>query len=261
MSQAVNPEFRSKVDALLDSMIEATYKTAPAARYLATSQQVDAALFKRHTIETILRIRLARIADAKAIFLFTKTDPSAAHKWAKYMEEEMLHDKLFLKDLTNLGMTEEEVYGTDPLLATKLLQGYLYYTVEHEGPRGLICKSYFLEYTTRKTQGRWNENIKGSLGDKAVRGAEAHLNYDVDEDHSTDVWNVLMTMVKSPEDEARVLYHLHVYCGLFTAYLNELASKTKADLLPAFSGVANTVVLTAHEAAQKAASKDAPSAA
>jgi hypothetical protein len=257
MSQALNPEFRTQVDALLDSMIETIYKTVPAVRYLASSKQVDVELFKRHTVETILRIRLARIADSKAILLFTKNDPVAAHKWAKYMEEEMLHDKLFLKDLKNVGMEEAQVYGADPLLATKLLQGYLYYTLEHEGARGLITKSYFVEYTTRKTQALWNENIKRSLGDQAVRGAEAHLSYDVDEDHSTDVWNVLMTMVKSREDEERVLGHLHVYFGLFNAYFNELASRTKPDLVPDFKGVANTVVLSAHESARK----DAPPAA
>lgn len=251
MSQAVNPEFRTQVDALLDSMIETISKTVPAVRYLASSKQVDLELFKRHTVETILRIRLARIADSKALFLFTKSDPVAAHKWAKYTEEEMLHDKLFLKDLKNIGMEEEQVYGTEPLVATQLLQGYLYYTLEHEGPRGLITKSYFVEYTTRKTQAAWNENVKRSLGDKAVRGAEAHLSYDVDEDHSTDVWNVLMTTVKSKQDEQRVLHHLQVYFGLFTAYFNELASKTKPELVPHLQGVANTVVLSAQEGAQK----------
>ncbi|MDC0708887.1 hypothetical protein POL68_10455 [Stigmatella sp. ncwal1] len=251
MSQAIRSEFRTQVDALLDSMIESIYKTVPTVRYLANSEKVDVELFKRHTIETILRIRLARIADSKAVYLFTKNDPVAAHKWSKYMEEEMLHDKLFLKDLTNMGVEEAAVYGTDPLLATKLLQGYLYYTLEHEGARGLITKSYFVEYTTRKTQRIWNENIKRSLGDKSVRGAEAHLNYDVDEDHSTDVWNVLMTMVNSTEEEARVIYHLNVYAGLFSAYFNELASKTKSDLLATASGVAATVVLSAQDAKQK----------
>ena len=229
MSEAINPEFYAKANARLDAMIEAFYKATPAARYLATSNNVDKKLFERHTIETILRIRLARIADSKVIQLFTKSDPFAAQKWSKYTEEEMLHDRMFLKDLKNLGVSEETVYGTDPLLATKLLQGYLYYTIEHEGPRGLLSKSYFVEYTTKKTQALWNGNVKKSLGEQAVKGAEAHLNYDLDEDHSTDVWNVLMTVVKTPEDEARVLYHLEVYYGLFLAYFNELASATKVD--------------------------------
>jgi hypothetical protein len=232
MAEPINPEFYARVNSLLDSMVENAYKSAPAARYLLSGTDISKELFRRHTTETILRIRLARVADSKALCLFTKSDPVAAQKWAKYTEEEMLHDRLFLKDLKNLGVDEATVYGTDPFLATKLLQGYLYYTLEHEGPRGLITKSYFVEYTTRKTQGLWNENVKKSLGDKATKGAEAHLSYDVDEDHSADVWNVLMTMVKSKEEEERVLYHLRVYFGLFIAYFNELASKEKSDLLP-----------------------------
>jgi hypothetical protein len=250
MSEAINPEFYAKANARLDSMIEAFYETTPAARYLATSSSIDKKLFERHTIETILRIRLARIADSKVIQHFTRTDPFAAQKWSKYTEEEMLHDRLFLKDLKNLGVAEETVYGTDPLLATKLLQGYLYYTIEHEGPRGLLSKSYFVEYTTKKTQALWNGNVKRALGEQAVKGAEAHLNYDLEEDHSTDVWNVLMTVVKTPEDEARVLYHLEVYYGLFIAYFNELASATKVDVGRPSLDAAATAVWGAQRAAQ-----------
>jgi hypothetical protein len=225
MSQTINPVFRNKIDALLDGMISSVSGSAAAIDHLATARQVDVEMFKRHTIETILRIRLARIADAKAIYLLARSNPHAAQKWARYAEEEMLHDKLFLKDLTSLGVAEESVYGTEPLLATRLLQGYLYYTLEHEGPRGLVSKAYFVEYTTLKTQGSWNQNVRKSLGERAVRGADAHLAIDQKDEHSSDVWNVLMEVTRTPEDEERVLRHMHVYCGLFTAYFHELASR------------------------------------
>jgi len=225
MSQTINPVFRNKIDALLDGMISSVSGSAAAIDHLATARQVDVEMFKRHTIETILRIRLARIADAKAIYLLARSNPHAAQKWARYAEEEMLHDKLFLKDLTSMGVAEESVYGTEPLLATRLLQGYLYYTLEHEGPRGLVGKAYFVEYTTLKTQGMWNQNVKKSLGERAVRGANAHLAIDLKDEHSSDVWNVLMELTHTPEDEERVLRHMHVYCGLFTAYFHELASR------------------------------------
>lgn len=64
-------------------------------------------------------------------------------------------------------------------------------------------------------------------------------------------------MEKSRADEERMLRYLHVYFGLFNAYLNELASKTKSDLVPDFKGVTNTVVLSEHESSRK----DAPPAA
>jgi hypothetical protein len=240
--QTTNPQLRARIDTILDGMIERFYASAPAARHLLESDKVDSAIFKAHTVQTILRIRLARMADAKAIFLFAKTDPFAAKKWAQYAEEEMLHDKLFLKDLMRLGMTEAEVYGTEPLVATQILQGYLYYSLEHEGPRGLISKAYFLEYTSRKTQGAWNANIKRSLGEEAVKGAEAHLRYDVDEDHSTDVWNVLMTLVKSPADENRVIQHMNVFFGLFSAYFVELSRRAHGEALEAVAAAPLEVV-------------------
>jgi hypothetical protein len=222
--QTIHPELRRRTDALLDSFILRFHAESPAARHLQQAAAVDLELFKAHTIQTILRIRLARMADAKAILLFAKSDPAAAQKWAQYTEEEMLHDRLFLKDLKRLGGEESAVYGTEPFLATRLLQGYLYFTLEHEGPMGLIAKAYFLEYTSRATQSEWNTNIRRSLGDDAVRGAEAHINIDVGEDHATDVWNVLAPLITSSADEARFERHLHTLFGLFSAYFGELAA-------------------------------------
>jgi hypothetical protein len=230
MSELVNPEFHATANLRLDGMIEAFYDATPAARSLATSTSIEKNLFVRHTVETILRIRLARIADSKVIEHFTRTNPFAAQKWCSYTEQVMLHDRLFLKDLKSIGVSEETVSGTDPLIATKLLQGYLYYTIEHEGPCGILSKSYFVEYITRKAQAVWSSNARHVVDGPA--GAEVHLDHEQEHDHSAHAWNVLMAVVRTPEDEARVLYHLEVYCGLFIAYFNELASKVDGSLPP-----------------------------
>ncbi|ACY18759.1 iron-containing redox enzyme family protein [Haliangium ochraceum] len=215
-------ELRQRIDARLDEMIADFYRTAPVARYLASSDDIRPDLFRRHTIETILRIRLARIADSKAIDQLARTDPRAAQVWAQYAADEMLHDKLFLKDLRKLGVEESEVYGTEPFLATKLLQGYLYYTLEHEGPMGLLTKAYFLEYTTLKTQGEWNDNIERTLGPDSVNGARGHLNIDANDAHTDDVWDALYALVDSAEAEARLWTHLETYFVLFHRYFEDL---------------------------------------
>ena len=72
MADIINPEFYATTNARLDGLIEACYEAAPTARYLASSASVDTSLFARHTIETILRIRLARVADSKVIEQFTR---------------------------------------------------------------------------------------------------------------------------------------------------------------------------------------------
>lgn len=250
MVEVINPEFYAQANARLDGMIETFCEATPAARYLATSSSIDKELFVRHTIETILRIRLARTADSKVIQHFTRTNPFAAQKWSKHTQETMLLDRLFLKDLRHLGVSEETVYGTDPLLATQLLQGYLYYTIEHDGPRGLLSESYFVEYLTRKTQALWNANIKRALGEQAVTGAEALLDYHIEDDHVTEIWNILMSLVKTLDDEARVLRHLEVYYGLFIAYFNELAITTNVDLSGPPPDPAGTAVWGAQHAAR-----------
>ena len=250
MADVINPAFYAQVNTRLDDMLESFYEATPAARYLATSSSIDEDLFARHTIETILRIRLGRTADSMVIQHFTKTNPFAAQRWCQYTQETMLHDRLFLKDLKHLGLSEETVYGTDPLLATELLQGYLYYTIEHHGPRGLLSKSYFVEYLTRKTQAVWNANIKRALGEQAVKGAEALLDGDVADDHVTEIWNVLMSVVKTLDDEARVLHHLEVYYGLFIAYFHELASTTHVDVSGPPPDPAGTAVWGAQRAAR-----------
>lgn len=250
MSDVVHPEFHARANAHLEGMIETFYEATPAAHYLASSSTIDANLFCRHTIETSLRIRLLRIADSKVIQLFARTNPFAAQAWSKYTEQRMLHDRLFLQDLRHLGISEETVDGTDPLLATKLLQGYLYYTIEHEGPRGLLSTAYFIEHTLQRTQARWISNVKRTLGARAVQGAEAHLDFHLDEDHATQVWNVLMSVVKTPDDEARVLSHFDAFHGLVIAYFQELASTTKVDVSRPPLDPAGTAVWGAQRAAE-----------
>jgi hypothetical protein len=221
MSELINPEFNATANLRLDSMIAAFFDATPMARGLANATSIDRELFVRHTVETILRIRLARIADTKVIQHFARTNPFAAQKWCRYTEQEMLQDRLFLEDLRAIGVDAEAVYGADPLLATKLLQGYLYYTIEHEGPSGILSKSYFVEYMTRKAHELWSA-VRRVEGEPA---AEVHLLHQLEVDLSALVWNVLMSVVKSADEEARVLRHLEVYCGLFIAYFRELSSK------------------------------------
>ncbi|MGW0210926.1 iron-containing redox enzyme family protein [Streptomyces sp. NPDC003233] len=217
------PELHARVDAKLDAFIEDFYRDVPFARHFLDSGSVDMGYYKRHTIETILRIRRKRTVDAHIIRYFTLHDPRRAKIWANYTDDEMLHDRLFMADLEKVGLTVEEVYGTDPLLATKLLNGYFLYYLEYEdSPMAGIASSYFLEYTTRKTQPDWLENLEKQMGREKVKGAWAHVNQDIEEDHTDVVWNTLTSLINGPEDEARLLKHMDELYELFTMYFREV---------------------------------------
>jgi hypothetical protein len=229
-TRVTRPELQSRVDELLDGMIERFYRDVPYATHFLGTGEVHLEYYRRHTIETILRIRRKRVIDAHVIRHFTLTDPKCAKVWCNYTDDEMLHDRLFLGDLTRIGTPEEEVYGTDPTLATKLLNGYFLYCLEFENsPMAAIASSYFLEYTTRKTQPDWLDNLEQRLGRDKVKGARAHVNQDIEEEHTDVVWETLMATVDGPEDEQKLFQHFENLFQLFCMYFTELYTKLNPD--------------------------------
>jgi hypothetical protein len=226
VTTAKNPEMKQRVDAHLDSLIEKFYREVPFATHQKSSPEINLTYFKRHNVETILRLRMKRTIDALTIHYFTKHNPQLAKVWAHYAEDEMLHDSLFLADLRRAGMTPEEVYATEPLFATKLLQGYFYYGIEQEGkPLASLCSSYFIEYTTLRTQPAWIENISRVLGDEYVKGQRAHVSIDEGDEHADFVWDVIAWFVSTPGDEQVIIGHLDNVYKLFVAYFRELHDK------------------------------------
>lgn len=222
----VNHDLRTKIDNRLNAMIEQFYHDVPGGNYQRNSTNINMEYYKRHSIETILRIRHKRMIDALVIHFFTKHDSKQAKAWANYIEDEMLHGQMFAKDVERLfGLTQEEIYAHELLFSTKLLNGYFYFTLEHEGPMASLLSAYFLEYTTRMTQPQWLDNLEKIVGKENLKGARAHVNHDIQENHNTFVWNVLISTIKNPEDEVRLEQHLENIYGLFAAYFTELHLK------------------------------------
>ncbi|MEK2476729.1 MULTISPECIES: hypothetical protein [Streptomyces] len=222
-----NPELRKKVDAVLDTFIKDFYETVPFAQHQKNSAELNLDYYKRHNIETILRLRRKRTVDALAIKYFTKVDPVQAKAWAHYTDDEMLHDRLFAADLAKVGVTKDQIYSTEPLLSTKLLTGYLQFGMEFEdSPLALITSVYFVEYVTTRTQPEWLDNLGTVLGEENVKGARAHVNTDLDDDHDDFVWRVLSTLIKSEADEQKVIEHLNHIYWLWKLYFVELHQLT-----------------------------------
>ena len=222
------PDLRKRTDTLMRRMVEDFYKTVPYATHLKDSKNINQDYYKRHTIEIILRLRMKRTCDALAIQYFTKHDPIRAQAWSKYADDEMLHDTMFfVKDLKKIGVSAEEIYGTYPLFSTNLLTGYYQWGLEYENsPLILITSVYFVEYLTALTQPSWLDNLEKSMGGNLLRGARGHVKLDIDEDHDDFVWKVLASLIKSTEDEERMLYHMTNIGKLWVAFFYELYNLT-----------------------------------
>lgn len=218
---------RKEIDVKFDDYIERFYKDVPYAAQQKEGVEINMDFYKRHSIETPIRIKLKRTVDALVIHFFTKVNPKAAKDWANYTDDEMLHGHMFAKDIERLwGVSFEEVIGTEPLLATKLLNGYFYYNFEYEGPMSAVASAYFLEFVTSKTQPVWLDNLEKLVGKENIKGARAHVNHDLDEDHSSFVWDTLMETVDTEEDVEKLKGHFSAIYGLFCAYMVEVYNMT-----------------------------------
>jgi len=190
---------KREIDGFLDDKIDEWNATVPYARHFEGSA-VNMPYYRRTLVEHAWRIRLMRTVQSYALHRITRDDAEAAQLYAAYQDEEMVHDVLFLKDAEKVGMSAEDVFATEPSFYTRLLAGYLYFVAMHEKPLGVICYSYLVQYTTRKITPKQIKAMSRSLGKDMIVGQTAHLNTDLVEDHTQDMWNILSLFVESDQD-------------------------------------------------------------
>ena len=216
---------RRDIDQLIDHQVEQWYETVPEAAHLE-GKNVNSLYYKRHLIETAWRIRLLRVAEAKALVEIAKVSPQAAQIWARYEQEEMLHDDLFIQDLERIGVTREEFLATEPYLSTKLLAGFFSYLLDHEGPLGVLAYSYLVEYVNVKLEPRKLEALKVSVGETRIVGQILHSHTDIHDDHPGEVWAALRFLIKDEKDIAALKSYLAEHQKILAMYFNELYFNT-----------------------------------
>jgi hypothetical protein len=227
MEDTTRSELRERVNARLDALMGQFYEEVPWATHFLKVDKINLDYYRRHNTETVLRIRRKRVVDAYAIRYFTHNDPKNAAAWCGYCQDEMLHDKMFVRDLQKVGLDSADVYTTEPMQATKMMMGYLLYGMEYDGtPLALITSVYLIEYISVLTQPVWLDNMAADLGEEKVVGARAHVSTDVDDHHADFVWGVLMSLVHDDADERRMFEHIDAMYDLWAAYFTELYRTT-----------------------------------
>ena len=220
------PEFRQKINALLLKFEADFYEKVEHAQKMLDANGFNLALYKRLNVETILRINLRRAIDPMIASYWATRDPQLCKEWGLYGAEEGRHDRMFARDLHDVGMTDEEIYGTTPTFATQLLNGYFYFTLATEGPLATMVSAFYLEYVAGKTQPGWLDEIEKHLGTEKTKGARAHLVQDIEESHIDWAWNTVMRAVKTDQDEENFIRHLSKINALIVSTFVEIAEIT-----------------------------------
>ncbi|MCX4778515.1 hypothetical protein [Streptomyces sp. NBC_01264] len=225
-SNLQRPEFRGRVDELLLKFERDFYERSAGADGMLDKEKFDLELYKRHNVETMIRIGLKRAVDPLVANYWATRDPQLCKEWGLYGAEEGRHDRMFAGDLHKVGMTDEEIYAIRPTFATELLNGYFYYTMATEGPLAAMISGFYLEYIAGKTQPDWLDIMEQHVGADKTKGARAHLALDDDDDHVDMVWNLIMRVIKDEADEERFVDHLIKINSLFVSYFVEVYAAT-----------------------------------
>ncbi len=93
-----------------------------------------------------------------------------------------------------------------------------------------MISGFYLEYIAGKTQPDWLDIMEQHVGANNTKGARAHLALDEDDDHVDMVWNMIMRVIKTEEDEERFVEHLTKINSLFVSYFVEVYAATVLGL-------------------------------
>ncbi|KAB8032110.1 hypothetical protein [Fluviispira multicolorata] len=217
---------RVEIDNYIDGKIEEFNQNIPFAEHFKREESLHLGYYKRFLIETVLRIRLLRVVESKALVEITKISPEAAQVWANYEMEEMIHDELFMSDLEQLGVNKKDIFKIEPYLSTKLLSGYFNYLLDHEGPLGVVIYSYLVEYVNVKLDPKKIESLRNKLTEKQLKGYNSHSKTDIFDDHPGEVWKTIRYLIKDEIDIKNIYKYIDENQSILGMFFKEIYSET-----------------------------------
>jgi len=164
--------------------------------------------YVRHRIETVRRIRETARTDALALACMIAEDYEAARKWAKYMEEEMNHDQLYLADLARHGLTEAQVLNVPPFSSTQQMLATLTQRVTELGSLPAVAYSIFAEWNSERASPLVVKRAEAAFSSNHVKGARAHIGIDERDDHYLMMLEVASTVLTKRQYSLEVLISL-----------------------------------------------------
>lgn len=221
-----NPSLRQRFHETAEREMQRLFARVPSAKDLHEGKWLSTEYYRRHLLETVLRIRLNNEVDAYALYKIGYKDNKLAATLARYLAEEYGHEEMFLRDLKKFGMEKSEVDSTPPFETTKQLIGYLYLAINEDGPLPTMVWNWFVEWYSDSYNKRITQSAAESCGDEMVRGSMAHILYDESHDHDDLMWRTVEQAVKRWGGEAKALHYLSRFVHMIGDYFQELYDST-----------------------------------
>ncbi|MDB4308224.1 hypothetical protein N9985_02985 [Gammaproteobacteria bacterium] len=176
----------------------------------------------RHYIEHVMRIRLFRPLDAEVTCLLNQDHQDAADLWGRYARSEAVHDRYFLRDLEQMGISRAQVDTVEPFTSTRKLVNFLLQGLHSFGPSPVILYSYWAEYNSEVGSGPMMDRVADEFGEQAVCGAKGHRALDQKQDHLALVAEVLHSLIREQKDLVLATNLLAVISRMLDEYFLQL---------------------------------------
>ena len=225
---------KQELEGIAHAQMEKMFSDVPFARDFHLGQKTDLLYFRRHLIETVVRMRLDMQTDAYALYKMRPLDNELSKKFAQYLSEESGHDDMFLVDIQKFGISRAEAISTKPLLSTENLIGYFYYHINHEGPMLTVLWSWLVEWYSDNFNGNITRKAAYEFGAEKLKGSMAHLTIDDQKDHHAFMLSTIAHLISTEDDlqKAKVLIaRLVSFLGYYfqELYDTTIGLQAKAD--------------------------------
>jgi hypothetical protein len=223
-------ELEQTVESVLEQEVNRIFATVPYAGHLIEdSEYFNEAYYLRHRIETVKRIRLTSKTDALALVRMLEEEYDAARWWSRYITEELDHDLLYLKDLSQHGYSEDRVFAVPPFSATLAMIDYLSESIARTGSLPAVAYAIWTEWNSERVSSRVAERAQRQYSDAHVAGSRAHAGIDEDEDHYSMMLDVAHRLVLKQGTESALVELLRDISSFVSDYLRQLYEETVAQ--------------------------------
>ncbi|MEX4005269.1 hypothetical protein AB4Y38_41290 [Paraburkholderia sp. EG285A] len=220
------PNDRVRFEELAKHAMDQALAISPETAAFHCGDWIDSEYYRRHLVETVLRIRLNNEVGAFALYKIGCQDNSLAQMLAQHLAKEYGQDCLLLHDLERFGLTAASVDSIRPFNSTDKLIGYLYLSIVRDGP----LPTMLLNWLQAWYSGRYNKVIAESaaraFGHDHVKGTLSHIEYAESRSLEDSTWIALKLAIGGWGGMEKAEIYLNNFVGMIHEYFEELRVAT-----------------------------------
>ncbi|MEX3967726.1 hypothetical protein AB4Y42_36910 [Paraburkholderia sp. EG286B] len=220
------PNDRVRFEELAQHAMDQILAISPETAAFHRGDWIDSEYYRRHLIETVLRMRLNNEVGAFALYKISGQDNSLAQMLAQHLAQEYGQECHLLHDIERFGLTAASVESIRPFNSTDKLIGYLYLSIVRDGPLPTMLWNWFQGWYS----GRYNKVIAHSaaraFGHDQVKGTLSHIEYAESRSLEDSTWIALRLAIGGWGGTGKAEIYLNNFVGMIHEYFEELRVAT-----------------------------------